>query len=28
MNEDFNWMMWAWVVAVAYIAFGIWAYWR
>ena len=28
MNDDFDWMMWAWVVAMAYLAWGVWVYWR
>ena len=27
MNDDFDLMMWAWVVATAWIAFGIYVYW-
>jgi hypothetical protein len=27
MNDDFNLLMWAWVVATAWIAFGVYLYW-
>jgi hypothetical protein len=27
MNDDFDLMMWAWVVASAWIAFGMYVYW-
>jgi hypothetical protein len=27
MNDDFDLLMWAWVVASAWIAFGIYVYW-
>jgi hypothetical protein len=27
MNDDFDILMWAWVVATAWIAFGIYLYW-
>jgi hypothetical protein len=26
-NDDFNLLMWAWVVATAWIAFGMYVYW-
>jgi hypothetical protein len=27
MNDDFDLMMWAWVVATVWIAFGMYVYW-
>jgi hypothetical protein len=27
MNDDFDLLMWAWVVASAWIAFGMYVYW-
>jgi hypothetical protein len=27
MNDDFDLFMWAWVVATAWIAFGVYLYW-
>ena len=27
MNNNFNWTIWLWVIALIYIVFGIWVYW-
>jgi len=28
MNDDFDAFMWAWVVATAWLAFGVYLYWK
>jgi hypothetical protein len=28
MNDDFEWIMWAWAVGMVYMVLAVWVYWR